>query len=307
MTPADTARLLLLGAMWGASYLFMRLGAGEFGALPLAALRAALAALPMLAWLAASGQLDALRRHWKPIALIGLANSALPYACFGYAAQSLEAGLASIFAAATPLMSALLAWAWLDERPGTRRLAGLVIGLLGVIALAWQHAGARDGSEGTQLALAIGACLLAPLAYAFAGCLAQRRLQAVPPLAAATGGQLAAAVTLALPAAWTWPAQAPSAGAWASAAALALACTAFAYPLFFGLIHRAGQARAATVTLLIPLFALAWGALFLGERIQPDWLLGGALILGGTALALRAARPAPAAGCDARHHAPQRA
>lgn len=302
MTLRDIAQLLALAALWGASYLFMRLEAGAFGALALAALRAGLAGVLLLGWLAMRGELPALRRHWRPIALVGLSNSALPYVCFSYASHSIEAGMASIFSAATPLFGALVARLWLGEALQPRRLLGLLIGLGGVAGLAWRHAGLQSGVQDTHLLLALGACLLAPLAYGFSVCFTQRYLTQVPPLAAATGSQLAAALVLALPAASTWPAAMPGATAWGAAVALAVACTAMAYPLFFGLIARIGHGRATTVTFLIPLFAMAWGLVFLGEHITADMVVGGAVVLVGTALSLRRS---PASQPGSQPHAAQ--
>lgn len=285
MQRQDLRELLPLAAIWGASYLFMRLGAGEFGAVPLAGLRAAIAAvvlLPLLLW---RGEWAVLRRHWKPIAVVGLGNSALPFVCFSYAALTINAGLSSIFSAATPLFAAAIGWLWLKDRLGTARVIGLLIGLVGVFGLAWSKAGFKPGTDGAATALAVAACLLATLAYGFSVNFTKKHLAGVPPMATAAGGQLAAALALAVPALWWWPAATPGALAWGSVLLLAVLCTALAYVLFFRLIARVGPANATTVTFLVPAFAVAWGALFLGESLTLQMLLGCAVIFAGTALA----------------------
>lgn len=297
MTARDLGELVLLAALWGASFLFMRLGAGEFGPVALSALRvagAALVLLPLVAW---HGQLPALRRHWRAIAVVGVVNSALPFVLFSLAALAINAGLSSILNAAAPLWGALIAWAWLGEGLTRARAAGLAIGFVGVAWLGWDKAGLSPGEHGVSPALAIGACLAATICYGFGANYAKRSSTGAPPLAVAAGSQLAAAFVLAMPAWWLWPAEAPGAVAWASLGALTLLCTALAYLLYFRLIARLGAARAISVTFLIPLFGVLWGVVFLGEHVNSTLLLGCGVILLGTALAsgaLRWRRVAPA-------------
>ncbi len=285
MRPADLAELVLLAALWGASFLFMRMGASEFGAVPLAGLRvagAALVLMPILMW---RRDLGALRAHWRPIAVVGLTNSALPFLCFSYAALTINAGLSSIFNAATPLFGAVIAWLWLKDRLSAPRVLGLLIGFFGVFGLAYSKASVKDGADALNTALAVGACIVATVAYGFSASFTKRFLTGVPPMALAAGSQLAGAVALALPTVLLWPAHTPSLPAWASLAALAAVCTGLAYILYFRLIAHVGPANAITVTFLIPAFAVAWGALFLGEQISVPMVIGCAVILAGTALA----------------------
>ncbi|GAP36825.1 DMT family transporter [Piscinibacter sakaiensis] len=285
MRRADLLDLVLLAALWGGSFLFTRIAAPAFGPLPVAGLRvagAALVLLPLLAW---RGETAALGRHWRPLLLVGLSTSALPFALYAYAALRLNAGLASIFNAATPLFAALIAWAWLGDRPSRPRVLGLVIGFLGVFGLAWSKAGlAVDGEPG--LALAVAACIVATLSYGYAATATKRFLSGAPSLAVAAGSQLAATLLLAGPAALTWPARSPGPLAWFAVAALAFASTGLAYLLYFRLIARVGPARAVTVTFLVPAFAVAWGALFLGETLTLPMVAGCGVILFGTALAV---------------------
>ena len=285
MKAADGAQLLSLGALWGASFLFMRLGAAEFGPVALAALRVGLASLVLLPLLLGRGQAAALRAHWRAIAFVGVVNSAIPFVLFSVAALAINAGLSAIFNATAPLWGALVAWAWLGERLNRARTLGLAIGFAGVLWLAWDKASFQPGEHGVSAVVAIGACLLATLCYGFAAHFVKRRLQGVAPLAVAAGSQLAATAALLLPAWWLWPAAVPSSIAWGSAVGLAVLCTALAYLLYFRLIAHVGATAAVSVTYLIPPFGLVWGALFLGEQLTPAMLLGCAVVLLGTALA----------------------
>jgi drug/metabolite transporter (DMT)-like permease len=283
--PRDTAELLLLGALWGASFLFMRVAAPEFGPLALVLVRvggAALVLLPLVAW---RGQGQALRRHWRAIALVGVLNSAVPFALFALAALALGTGLMSMFNATASIWGALIAWLWLKDRLGPTRWLGLAIGVAGVVALSWGKADLRPGAHGVSAAVGIAACLGAAVLYGLAGALSRRHLTGLPPLAVAAGSQLAATAVLLVPALWAWPAAMPSAPAWGAALALSLGCTALAYLLYFRLIAHTGVANAMSVTFLIPLFALAWGWLVLGEQPTGAMLAGCTVILLGTALA----------------------
>lgn len=284
MKRTDLAMLLTLAALWGSSYLFMRLGAGEFGAVPFAGLRAGLAAgllLPLAAW---RPGFATLRTHWRQVALIGLTQSALPFVLFSFASQSVPTGLSAILGATTPLFAAALSRVWFGERLGLSRLAGLGTGLVGVAWLVWDKASIKTGSGG-EILLGCAACLAAAMLYGFSANYTRQRTASVPPLVVAAGSQLASALFLAGPVVWSWPAVAPSAQAWGALAVLSVACTAVAYVLFYSLITRVGAARTVSVTFLIPVFGVLWGTVFLHEAITPGLLLGCATVLAGTALA----------------------
>lgn len=287
MKRRDLGELLLLAALWGASFLFMRLGAAQFGAVPLAGLRvtgAALVVLPLLVW---RGELWALRRHWKPLLVVGATNSAFPFLCYSYAAITLNAGLSSIFNAASPLFAALIAWFWLKDRLSAPRVLGLAIGFAGVFGLAYVKAGFQANGS----VLPITACIVATVAYGFSANFTKRYLTGVPPMAVAAGSQLYAALLLAVPTLWWWPTVTPDGLAWASLAALATVSTGLAYVLYFRLIAKVGPSNAITVTFLVPAFAVAWGAVFLGEALTWPMALGCAVILAGTALATGIVKP----------------
>ncbi len=287
MRPRDLAELIALAALWGGSFLFMRIAVPAFGPVAIAALRVAGAALLLLPLLAARGELGALRRHWRPIAVVGLTNSALPFLAFAYAAISIDAGVLSIFNSASPLFAAVIAWLWLAERMTSGRVLGLGIGFAGVVWIAVYKAGLHGG--GTLPAIL--ACLGAALCYGVSPSLAKRYLGGVPPLAVATGSQVSATLLLAIPAVLAWPAANPAPGAWLVVAALAFFCTGLAYILYFRLIANAGPANAIAVTYLVPIFAVAWGGLFLGESLSWPLVAGCAVVFAGTALATGVVRP----------------
>jgi drug/metabolite transporter (DMT)-like permease len=280
-----SAEFLLLGALWGASFLFMRVAAPEFGPMPLVFVRVGVAALVLLPVLVFRRHAAALRQHWRPILVVGLVNTALPFAFFNVAALVLNAGLSGIFNATAPLWAAAIAWLWLGERPTAMRTLGLALGFAGVLGLAWNEASFKPGVHGVSPAIGIVACLVATLCYGWSVSYAKRRLAGVPPMAVAAGSQLAAAALMALPAWWWWPQTVPGATAWAAATALAAACTALAYVLYFRLIRDVGPAQAIAVTFLIPPFAILWGVLVLGEAVTVAMVAGCAVVLLGTALA----------------------
>lgn len=293
MNTRQVGELLLLAALWGLSFLLMRMGAAEFSAVALVFVRVAGASVLLLPLLLLRGGGAALCQHWRPIVVVGVLNSALPFVLFMVAASVLSAGLMSIFNATAPIWGALIAWWWLGEKLNGTRVLGLVIGLAGVAGLAFSKADFKVGAASISPALGVAACVLAPLLYGIAANYSRRRLAGVAPLAVAAGSQLAAALVLALPAWLWWPAVQPSAQAWASAAVLAVACTALAYLLYFRLIAQVGPAKAIAVTFLIPAFAIAWGGWFLAERPTTAMWVGCAVILLGTGLATGVLRLLP--------------
>lgn len=306
MKKIDLASLTALAALWGASYLFMRMGAADFGAATMAGARAAIGAALLVPLLAASrdGGARALLRHWKPVLLVGVTNSALPFVLFALAALGINASLSAIFNAATPLYAAVIGRVWLGEAIGRMRAAGLALGFCGVLWLVADGASFKPGASAVATGWAVLACVAATMLYAFSAHFSKRYLAAVPPLAVAAGSQLAAALVLAPAALALHPHASPSARAWGALLCLGVGCTALAYVLFFRLIARVGAAKTMAVPFLVPAFGVLWGVLFLGETFTPAMAAGSALIVLGTALATgvihlgrpRAAHPLPQPG-----------
>ena len=279
------AQFIALGAIWGSSFMFMRLAGAEFGPVATSALRVtfgALFLLPMLVW---RGQVPVLRRHWVPVFFVGLLNSGIPFALFTFSLLTITTGLSSIINASVPMFGALVAWLWLGERPGHWRILGLILGFVGVSALAWDQAGIKPGESGIHPLWAMLACVGACISYAVAASFSRLYLQGVPPLVSATGSQIGAALGMALPAAWLWPSQLPSITAWLSLLVLGVLCTSVAYLLYFRLLGGASPSRALAVTYLIPVFAVSYGVVLLNEQFTPAMGLSALIILLGTAMA----------------------
>jgi drug/metabolite transporter (DMT)-like permease len=275
---------VLLAALWGSSFLFTRFGTLEFGALPTAGLRVAIASLfllPMLLWRGLGPQLA---RHWRKIFFVGLLNSGIPFACFAFALLSISTGLSSVLNATVPLFGALVAWVWLKDRPHGPRIAGLVLGFVGVAMLAWDKASFKPDASGLASGWAVLACLLGCVCYGISASYAKRYLTGLPALVIATGSQLGATLGLALPTLWLWPQRTPSTTAWLSLLWVGVLCTAVAYILYFRLIENIGPARSLTVTFVVPVFAVVYGVFFLRETVSLWMLFCGLIIVCGTAL-----------------------
>ncbi|MEL6131537.1 MAG: DMT family transporter [Cyanobacteria bacterium J06628_4] len=281
MKVSDIAELLLLAALWGGSFLFMRIAAPVLGPVWLIEFRVLLAGLVLLPVLARLGLLGELRRHLAPLFVVGCLNSATPFLLLAFASVSLPAGFTSILNGTAPLFGTVVASIWLHEKLTPARIAGLVLGFVGVvIVVGWKTIDTTPGSL-----IAIVAALLAALMYAIAAPYIKQTLADVPSLVATTGSQLGAALIIVPALPFTVPQQTPSARVVISVLALAILSTVFAYILFFRLIQNIGSTKALTVTYLIPIFAMLWGAMVLQETVTSSMILGCGLVLLGTAIA----------------------
>lgn len=282
LTPLE---LVVLGAIWGASFLFMRVAAADLGAFALVEVRLALGALVLLPMLwRARAQLEA--AHWWLFAGIGAINSAIPFALFAWAAQRSPAAVGAISNAMTVMFAALFAFVLYGERISRRRVLGLAAGFIGVAVLASSRT-----SAGSVLVPAL-AGTLAALLYGLGANLVRRHLPGLPAGAVAAATLACASVLLAPFAAASWPASPVPLRSWISALMLGVLCTGLAYLMYYRLIYRIGASRAATVTYLIPLFGVLWAWMILGEPLTGSMAIAGALILGGVALNQQRARGA---------------
>lgn len=289
MRPADLVRLVVLAALWGGSFMLVRVVAPALGTIVTAESRVAIASIALVAWCFATGVPLALRAHAWPMTVVGLFNSALPFALFAFAVRTVPASYAAIINATSPLFGALIARAWFGEALGMRRVLGVLCGIAGVAVLV--RFGPIEG--GREVVVACMACLAAALSYGFAGNYSRRHAGVVPPTAMATGSQIAGAIWLA-PLIPFDPLHAlPTGPIVAAAVALGLASTAAAYVLYFRLIHDVGATRALTVTFLIPLFAVGLGWAWLGEAVTWRMGAGGALVLVATWLVVSATNASP--------------
>ncbi len=293
---------LLLSAAWGSSFLFTKLGTVEFGPVATAFLRVAIGALFLLpAFLVPRIRRD-FQRKALPILFAGTLNSGLPFALYAFAVMHISTGLTSILNATVPLIGAVIAWVWLRDRPDNARIAGLFIGMIGVIMLVLVRSASGPlhstpvNSEVNEhhdwmALLAMLACIGATTCYGFAASFTKRFMSDVHPLSVSAGSLAGASLILAVPAWLTWPEGTPSAQAWGSLAIVGILCTGLAYVLFFTIIQSAGPAKALTVTFVVPVFALFYGVVFLGETINVGTLLCGVVIVCGVVLATGLWRP----------------
>lgn len=275
----EVLALVLLGAIWGASFMFMRVAAPEFGIFALVEVRTVLATLVLLPVVLLKKQQGDMRRFFWPIFAIGAINTAIPFALFNYASLHLEAGVNAILNATAPMFGAMVAFVWLHERLSKIAVAGLGLGFVGVFVISEQKV-----SGGQLSAVPIVAACLATCCYGIAACMMKRWLTGAQPLAVATGSQAVASVLLFPLAVMEWPQTMPSVNAWTNAVALAVAGTGIAYILYFHLISAVGPSKAITVAYLVPLFAIVWGLIFLREAMSLQTLIGGACILSGVAM-----------------------
>ena len=280
LTPLE---LGVLGAIWGASFLFMRVAASDFGATPLVEMRLALGALVLLPFLWRDRASFPLR-IWPRLALIGAINSAIPFVLFAWAAQRAPAGVGAITNAMTVLFTALVGFIFFGEKIGARRAGALLAGFAGVVVLA------SGKTAGASLGWAVAAGAGAAFLYGIGINLVRRHLSGLPP-AAVAAATLGMSALLTLPFALAqWPQHPIAAQSWFAAVLLGVICTGLAFVMYYRLIARIGASRAATVTYLVPLFGVAWAWTLLDEPLTLTMGVAGALILGSVAWSQRASR-----------------
>jgi drug/metabolite transporter (DMT)-like permease len=279
MSTSNLLRLFLLAAIWGGSFLFMRIAAPVLGPAVLIEYRVVFAALFLLAVaLLMKKPLD-LRQNWKHYLILGFFNSALPFLLYAYAARTLSASIMAVLNATAPIWGALIGAVWQRQMVSGRVMLGLVMGTGGVALLVgFDHASSREGA-----ALAIAAALFAAFNYGIASTYA-KSAKAVDPFANAHGSMWAAAL-LTLPALAFFPQPGqPTVGIMGAALALGVLCSGVAYLLYYRLIRDVGPTSALTVTFLSPLFGILLGTVFLGEVVGWYTVLGSAIVIVGTAL-----------------------
>jgi drug/metabolite transporter (DMT)-like permease len=284
--PRDLALLVALAAIWGSSFLFMRIAGPELGAAPLAWLRVVIAAAFLGGLLLVRRESPGLGGRWRSMGLMGLTNTAAPFLLLTWATIHLSAGYGALLNATTPLWGAVIGSLFFGLVAGRQLWAGLAVGFTGVALLVL----GKLHDIGPAALLPILAGLAATACYGHAAHYARSAFSDMSPLALAFGSQLLAGLWLAGPALATWPAATPSWTAIACVAVLGVVCTGIAYLIYFGLIARIGPTKATTVTYLAPVFGVAWGTSLLGEALTPAMLAGGAVVLLGVAIASRARR-----------------
>ena len=293
MSTRDSFILTFLAAIWGASFLFMRVVVPEFGPIAMIQLRIGIAALCLLPFLLYRYRKQINWNQLPHFVVLGITNSALPFTLLGFATVHVSAGYTSLLNSSVPLWSAIVAAVWLGDWLTRWQIGGIALGFLGVLILVIGK-GELSFSGPT---LAIIACTLATMSYGVSANYTKRYLTGVHPMVLATMSQATAAVAM-LPLTWFyWPSSPVSVNAWIYVAILGGLCTAFAYILFYGLISRIGPTKTVSVTFLVPIFAMLWGYVLLSEQITVYMAIGCAVILLGTAFTtglISPVRPQPA-------------
>ena len=282
MRAADLARFGALAAMWGGSYLFMRYAVPYFGPIPLIEIRLVIAGLALLAFLLATGGTVGWRQHWRAYLFVGAIGIALPFVLIAEALTAIDASTAAILNALSPLFAALVAAAWIRDPITPAKMAGIALCLVGTAVLVGWTPAPMTARE----LLAASMSVFATALYGFNIVFTKVYLKGASALGTATGTLLAAALSLApftLPAAQVSSAPAL---AWLAVLALAIVSTTAAFIFYYRLITDVGPVKAMTVTLLVPIFGMFWGVLFLGEPLTAGRMAGCAIILAGCALIL---------------------
>jgi drug/metabolite transporter (DMT)-like permease len=285
MKKSQLALLVLLSAIWGSSFMFMRYLAPALGPMATAGTRLLIAGIALTLLFLATGFRLRWKERWGRYLAIGILNSALPFALYSFAALYLPSSVEVVVNALAPAFGALFASLWLGERLGPLKIFGMAMGLAGVALVSGIGVVPASGIE----LLALGACILAPAFYGLAGVFIKKRGDGIEPKAIAAGSQLLGGLAL-LPAIALAPPPAPvSAGIAMIAVLFSLLCSGLAYLLYYKLIVDIGPTKALTVTFLMPVFGFGWGAALLGERISFRMIVGALVILAGTALIIRKA------------------
>lgn len=280
MRPRDFAGLVLLGALWGASFLFIRVAVPALGPFLLVELRVGLAATALLFYALAAGRLPKIRSRWRSFLALGFLNAAVPFCLISTAEIHLTASLAAILNSTTVMFTAMVSVVWMGEALTARKIVGIVLGIVGVTVLVgWDPLPLRG-----IVLLSVGAMLIASLSYALGATYARWSFSGIPPLGMAIG-QLTAATVLLLPlSAVSPPGEVPSSSVALCVLGLALLSTAVAYLIYFRLIENVGPTSTVTVTLLVPVFGLLFGVLLLDEPFGPGTLAGLGIILSSVVL-----------------------
>lgn len=282
MRPADLARLVALAAMWGASYLFMRHAVPHLGPVLMIEIRVLLGGLVLLAVLVATGRAVGWRQHWPGFLFVGAIGIALPFVLIAEALTVIDASTGAILNALAPFFAAIVAAIWIRDPLTPAKLAGIALCLVGTAVLV----GWTPVPMSSRELLAVSFSVLATAIYGFTIVFTKVRLKDASPLGTSAGTLLFAALALAPFSPTTRDLTAVPTLAWLSVLGLAILSTAIAFILYYRLIADVGPVKASTVTLLIPVFGMVWGVIFLGEPVTPGRIAGCAIILSGCAMIL---------------------
>lgn len=281
MKQSQVIELFILAAIWGASFLFMRIAAPEFGPILLMTLRVAIASLCLMPLLIYYQQVNELKGYWNHLFVVGLLSTALPFSLFGYATLSLTAGVTSVLNTMTPMFGVLIGLFWFKEKITSTMLFGLMLGVFGIYLLMYEKIQIQPQSQVLLPTLAI---VIATFCYALAANYTKKYLTGVKPLVQATGSLLCATVILLPFNLLHLPATPISTQSFVAVILLGVVCTGIAYILFFRLLTTVGPNKTISVTYLIPIFGMFWGYLWLDEQISILMMIGVFIVLLGVAM-----------------------
>jgi drug/metabolite transporter (DMT)-like permease len=282
LRPQDAARLVALGAMWGASYLFMRLAVPHLGPALMIELRVVVAGLLLLAFMFMAGRGSAWRRHWRPWLFIAVVGTAVPFTLIAEALRTIDASTAAILNALVPLFTTIVAAIWIRDRITPAKAAGIALSIAGTAVLVGWTPQPMSAKELLAASMSVAATILYGINIVFSRV---HLRDATPAATSAYTLLLAGAVLLPFTpldrnlAAVPW-------STWMALLGLAIVSTTVAFIYYYRLIADIGPVKASTVTLLVPVFGMIWGVLFLGEPLTPGRVAGCAIILSGCALIL---------------------
>lgn len=292
MRSADLVRLISLAAIWGGSYALMRIVAPVLGGTGTAWMRIFVAGMLLCGYALVIGSPLEWKKWWKQYLVVGILNSAIPFSLIGFAMKTLPASYGAVLNATSPLFGAIFTALMLGEALTLRKLAGIVLGFIGVAILV--RLGPIEVTP--DLLIAAGSCVLATACYGYVSVYTKKHVAGAPNLGLATGSLLLPAIPLAFFAIPSLPSEIPSTTVIVATLVLAVACSGIAYLLYFRLIRDVGPTKAISVTFLIPVFGMLWGVAFLGETITLTTIGGALTIFAGMALVLglKIPRPTPA-------------
>jgi drug/metabolite transporter (DMT)-like permease len=278
----DLARLVALAAMWGGSYLFMRYAVPHLGAVLMIEMRVLIAGIALAAFIYATRGAIGWREHWRAFLFVGAVGMALPFLLIAQALTAIDASTAAILNALSPLFAAVVAAAWIRDPLTPAKVGGIALCIAGTAVLVGWTPTAMTARELLAAAMSVAATAL----YGYTIVFTKVKLKAASPLGTAAGTLLMAALALLPFTPVGRDLSAVPAMAWLAVLALAIVSTTIAYLLYYRLIADVGPVKAITVTLLVPIFGMLWGVLFLGEPLTAGRIAGCAIILAGCALIL---------------------
>ncbi len=293
MNRRDLITFITLSFMWSLSFIFYRVGVPEFGSLAFASLRVVFAGLTMLVFVLVSAKnREGIREQWKLLTLVGLFSAAIPFVLFSFSAQSVNAGVLAVINASVPMMSGFIASTFFNDKLSKKQILGLIIGVIGVVILMSERLFGEGDASGasTELSarlLPLGYALLACVGYAIGANITKNYLENISPIAITAGSLIIASVVMLPIAVYEFPyGESISLKAWFSVICIGIFSTAIALIFMNQLIKSIGAVRATSITLVIPIFAIFFGYVLLGEALDIGAIIGSVVILFGTYLSL---------------------